>query len=502
MFSTLAKNIALSAFSFSAVSLIGLLIVPALISAYGLAGFGLIAIGRFFLPTTALATLDLGYGEITINSVATSRATGVWDSCARLLSLNLAVACSVGIMAGIIMLVLASWIPLWFGVPAADQGKLSEVFLVNAALLPFFFSSLVAEGVLKGMESFGTQRLLEVLSTLAYAGCSLLAVGFGLDFRWVCYALLGSLLLRAAMAFTLAARVLRSNGLTLSGWTLIERDDFILRARGLCQNKLLGVVQAQSSMLLISIIFGPLALGTFEALSRLPRFAKSVLGLLASTVQPVAVRLEHLGDEYGLARLTRLGLILVASIAAPTLGLAIAFSEPLLRLWLGPDVSSLWGWQAAAFISPAFYALVSFGGSAILGRAYTMADMNRATLINVTVSIFVGLVLALWLNEMAFFVSQAVAVLVSVPWHLMIISRVTGLQSSTFLVLARIYFIALILALPAALVTQRIETFFGLISAMTIWTTACWITCLWIGLPASLRSRILWRAAAKLRICQ
>ncbi|MEI8265170.1 MAG: hypothetical protein WCI59_05410 [Betaproteobacteria bacterium] len=499
MLSGLITNVAISAVAFFAVSVVGLLIVPVLIGAYGLAGFGLIAIGRLFLPTTALAVLDLGYGEIATHSVATSRVTGDWSGCARRLGLNVAVAGTVGLAAGIGLFTLASWIPGWCRVPAEHQPQLTEVLRVTAVLLPVLLCSLVAEGVLKGFESFGVQRLIEVVSALAYAGGALWAAGRGLDFHWVCYALLGSLLLRAGLATGLAAWDLRAGQGTLARWTATERGEFFQRARGLFQSKLLGVAQAHSPSFLITILFGPVALGAFDALSRMPRFAKSVLGLLSSTVQPVAARLEQLTDEQGLARLGRLGLILVAAIAAPVLGLAVAFSEPLLRVWLGPDISSLWGWQAAYFIGPTLGALVSFGGSALLGRMSALAAMNRASLVNVAVIVFAGLALSPWLSERAFIASQVAAALVSVPWHLSIIAREIGLQRTTFFTVARIYAISLLLALPVVLVVHRVGSPVILVLAMAGWTIVCWMICLGIGLPASLRARVVSTLAARLR---
>jgi O-antigen/teichoic acid export membrane protein len=500
MLSGLVTNVAISAFAFFAVSVVGLLIVPVLIAAYGLAGFGLIALCRLFLPTAALAVLDLGYGEIATHSVAASRASGDWGGCARRLSLNLVVAGVVGLAAGASLYALAPWIPVLCRVPVEHQQGLAEVLRVTSLVLPVLLCSLVAEGVLKGFESFGAQRLVEVVSALVFAGGAVWAARSGLDFRWVCYALLASLLLRSVLAAGLAARALRSGRGGLAIWTSTERREFVLRARGLFQSKLLGVAQAQSPSLFVAILLGPGALGAFDLLSRMPRFAKSVLALLSSTVQPVAVRLDASADEQGLARLCRIGLILVAFIAAPVLGLAVAFSEPLLRLWLGPDLSSMWGWQAVYFIAPTIGALVSFGGSALLGRVSALSAMNRTSLVNVVIVIALGLALSPWLSERAFIASQFAAALVSVPWHLAIVAREIGLQRDTFVTVARLYLLSLTISLPSAFVLHHIDSLVVLAFAMAGWTIVCWIICLGMGLPLMLRIRIWSMLAAKLRV--
>lgn len=499
MLSGLITNVAISAVAFFAVSVVGLLIVPVLIGAYGLAGFGMIAIARLFLPTAALAVVDLGYGEMATHSVATARVTRDWDGCARRLGLNLATASAVGAAAGALLFVLAQWIPGWCRVPAEQQAALTEVLQVTAILLPLLLASLVAEGVLKGFESFGAQRSVEVVSALAYAGTALLAVGRGLDFRWVCFGLLASLVLRAALAGGLAARALAANRVAPARWSGNERGEFAQRARGLFQNKLLGVIQAHSPSVLVTALFGPVALGAFDALSRMPRFAKAVLGLLSSTVQPVAARLEQATDGQGLSRLGRVGMILVSVVAAPVLGVAVAFSEPLLRLWIGPEISVLWGWQALYFALPTLGALVSFGGSALLGRIGTLREMNRATFANVAISVAAGIALSPWLSERAFIASQVVAAVVSVPWHLWIIAREIGLRRETFATVTRVYAISVVLAVPAALVSHLISSAAVLTLAAASWTIVYWMACLAVGLPASLRTRVLAILKAKVR---
>lgn len=490
MFLALIANVGISVLAFFVVSVIGLLIIPVLIDTYGLGGFGLIGIARLFLPTTGLAIFDLGYVEISTNSIATTRMSGDWGSCMRLLGLNILVAVVVGLAAGTCLFILATWIPSWFGVAAVHQGELTEVLRFTALLLPLLMGSLVAEGVLKGFEAFRSQRLVEVISALSYAFSAVWAAKRHLDFRWICYGLLASLLLRAVLAAWLAAGSLRFNRMKFASWTLAERNEFIQRARGLLNNKLIGVAQAQAPSFLVSILFGPVALGGYDALTRLSRFAKSVLALLSSTVQPVAARIDNVEDEQSLARLGRLGLIVVACLAGPILGLAVAFSEPLLRLWLGPGLSSQWVWQAAYFIPTTLGALASFGCSALLGRMKAVAAMNRATLFNVIVIVVAGLSLAPSLGEYAFIASQVAASIVTVPWLLSIIADQIGLNRSTFIPVVRIYTISIILAVPVALTAhQDVGSPAILILAMAAWGISCWVICLVFGLPVSLRTR-------------
>jgi O-antigen/teichoic acid export membrane protein len=491
MFRGVFTNVAISAAAFFAVSIVGLLIVPVLIGAYGLAGFGLITIARLFLPTAALSVFDFGYSEMATHSVATTRVTGDWIGCARRLCLNFVTAAVVGAVAGIVLFILSAWIPDWCRVPTEHQDELIEVLRVTAILLPLLLASFVAEGVLKGFESFAKQRMVEVVSSLSYAGAALFVVDFGMDYRWVCYALLASLVLRAVLVSSLAVRALSLRRVRPTYWYSSEWCEFWQRVRGLSQNKLLSVAQAHSPSLLVAFLFGPVALGAFDALSRMPRFAKAVLGLLSSTVQPVAARLEQSDDGVSLTRLGRVGMILVSMVAATVLGLAIAFSEPLLRMWIGPEVSTLWGWHALYFVVPTFGALVSFGSSALLGRIGTLKKMNRVILVNVTISVVVALALSTRLGEKAFIASQVVGAMVSVPWHLSIIAREIGLQRETFFYVMRVYVIAVMMSCPVVFLAHLIANPYVLIFGAVAWIIGFLIVCIAFGLPSPMRELLL-----------
>ena len=69
MFKSLIKNTLISGVAFFAVSVLGLLLVPYLVSAYGVAGFGIISMARLFIPLMGMGIFDLGFGEFHIRDV-------------------------------------------------------------------------------------------------------------------------------------------------------------------------------------------------------------------------------------------------------------------------------------------------------------------------------------------------------------------------------------------------------------------------------------------------
>lgn len=473
MFSGLARNVIISAGAFFAISVVGLLLVPVLIGSYGLSGFGQIALARLFLPLGALAVLDFGFGEIATHSVASARVDGDWARCSRVLTLDLLAALAIGLASGMALWVVASYVPAWTSVPAADEAALAHVLRVTALLMPLLFMGILFEGIVKGYENFAMQRLIEVVSALAYAGMALLAVHLHLSFVWVCFTFLASLALRASLAACAATQALARDGARLMVWAKSDRVWFWGRASVLSQSKVQGSVQANAPSMLIGVLVGPAGLGIYDALSRMPRFAKAVLGLLNSTVQPVTVRLETSLDDASMARLGRLGLLLVAALTAPVLGAAMALSEPVLRLWLGQSITPLWPWQAVYFFVPALGALVGFGGSVLMVRRDVVKAMSRIGLLHIALTLLVGLAFVSTLQERAFVASQVLAALVTFPIYMRLIQRELGIGSATYAALSRIFAVALLMTLPTMLVAGEIASVPVLIVCLVAWIALC-----------------------------
>jgi O-antigen/teichoic acid export membrane protein len=488
MFAGVARNVLISAAAFFAVSVVGLLLVPVLLSAYGLEGFGQIALARLFVPLAALAVIDIGFGEIAMISVASARVDKDWGRCCRVLGLDMTAALLMGVASGVVLWSVASLVPRWAGLSVSDGSSLAFVLRFTAVLMPVFFISLVLEGVLKGYEDFARQRSLEVVGALTYAAMTLAAVGLGLDFYTVCLAFLASLVLRAGMAAFFAGRLLACDGARPIVWRVEDGTWFKGRARLLHRSKVLGALQGSGPSLLVSMAVGAAGLAVYEALTRLPKFAKSVLGLLNSTVQPLAVRLESQLQGDGLTRFGRSGLLIVAIIAIPALGAGAALSEPIIRLWLGPSLAVLWPWQAMYFAVPALGAVVGFGGSALLARGSAIAAMSRITVVYLLIVFTVGLLGADVIGERAFIAGQALAALVTFPVNMVLIRREMRLDKGTVIMLAKIFIVVLVLIPPTVLWAGQISSVPVLIASAAGWVTIAFLASLVFAVDAETRS--------------
>ncbi len=498
MLGPLFRNVALSAAAFFVVSVVGLLLVPVLIAKYGLAGFGHVAVARLFVPVAALAVLDFGFGEIATQAVARARANGDWQRCARLLTLASVGSVGVGAAAGIGLFVASPWIPGWMSIAAADRPGLTGVLVATSVAMPLLFLSLVCEGIVKGFESYLAQRGIEVLSALSYAGLTLGAIWTDRDVNVVCYALLISLVLRALVAGAVAVHSLNLRGIRPARSLSDDRSHFYALSRVMAANKVLGATQSQSPPLLIGVFFGPLAVGTYDALNRLPRFAKGVLGTLSSTVLPVATRLDSVADNKGLRRLGQTGVLVIGLVSLPPLAAAITFSEPILRLWIGASLSTMWQWQAALFLVPAASVLVGFGATALLGRPHVVSMMNRLVALQIALQLTISVVAGAWLRELGFVLGQVTAVLLTFVLQMRQVNTELGVPGAANWRLLRMLGVTIALGVPGALLAGRIHSWSSLALGSVGWLIACWAACYFVVMSAEQRRKL--REAVKARL--
>lgn len=489
MLRSLVKNVAISAVAFSSISVIGLLLVPVLIRQYGIAGFGYISFVRLFLPTTALGIFDFGLGETTTQAVARARMDADWSRLGGILRLVVLLATVTGIVVGVALAGASPWLGEWLTITRQPDAFLHLIW-ATAALMPLLFMSLVFEGVIKGFERYVALRSLETFTSLLYAFLVLAIVRFSFDVTVVCYALLATQAFRAVVAAVLALKCLRCERIPLHQSKPEDFQYFKSLTFSMAANKVLGTSQTQLAPVLIGFFLGPAAVGTYDALSRLPRAAKAILGLLSSTILPLASKLESAADATGLRRLGHVGILLIGLLSMPPLVAAMVFSQPLLRLWIGSELSIFHIWQSSMFIVPALSVLLSFGGTALLVRPNVVKLMNRLTLLQIALQFALAWLAVSALQERAFILGQVVAVVVTFVPQLRLICGELGVHPRIYYQLARLVALLMVLALPVLWWVPSISNWIHLVGIMGIWTLVAWVASFFLVLPATYRNKI------------
>jgi O-antigen/teichoic acid export membrane protein len=428
MFRSLAKNILISGMAYAVISLIGLFLAPFLIAAYGLAGYGQVLLARLFLPTSTFAFLDFGIGETATRLVATANSDGDWPEAARGLTLLGAIALAASTALGLAVLLVAWRLPDWLSIAPDQRPGFTLVMLATAALQPVLFLSMIFEGALKGFESFRRLRSCEIAAGLFYAALAIGAVAAGLGPNWVAAGLLASLALRFALVAVAASRSLRARRVGPARWSARTRTEIFRWSRLMLYGKSLGTLQSQVAQPLIGLLIGPAAVGAFDAVTRLPRAAKSIFGLMSGTVLPLAAGLKARADAASLKRLGAYGILVGLLAAVPPLVFAMVYSRALLHYWIGEEVTGFWGWQSAMFAVSIMSVAVSFGNSILLADRAAATRMTALSFLQVALQIALSLALVGTLDQWAFVVGHAASAALVFPAQFELIRRTLGLD--------------------------------------------------------------------------
>lgn len=423
MFNSLVRNIAITGVAYAFISVVGLVLAPVLIGAYGLVGYGQILLARIFLPSAAFGFLDLGVGENTTRTIASARADQDWGRATRVITLLTALALGVAMVTGALLAIFAPLLAGWLSIAESERPGFIAILRITAALQPFLFLSLIAEGSLKGFEKFKQVRSCEVASALVFGALAVGAVIYGLGPNFVSLALLIGLTIRSLLAFIFAGPELIKHGVRLMRWNKTEWRETLGWSRTMMFNKILGTLQTQAASPLLGALVGPAAVGLFDAIVRLPRFVKSIFSLTSSTVLPLAARLRAGGDSASMTRLGDVGIIAAMAMFTPATALAMAFSESIITFWLGAKVAPYWYWQSLMFVVPILNVAISFGGTILLAEHVAARSLNRLAAMQVFLQLLLSLALLPWLNPWSFIVGQVVSVLLIFPAQLVLIHR-------------------------------------------------------------------------------
>ena len=407
MLRKLLVDTAITAGAFLVATAIGLLLVPVLIGAYGLSGFGLIVLARVLLPAGAMGIVDFGIGEIATQAVATARTSGDWGMARARLRLLAWMTVALVAVIGVSTFMLAVPASEWFKVPPEVRDSFTDLIQVTAIALPVLFAGLLAEGVLRGFQKFSILRSVEVVLSLLYAAAVLIGVWLGCDYAFPAWAFLAMQATRSVVFVAGAWRLLPQGP---RAETDVGARGYVWeRARLLFTARILGTLQHQAPTLLVGLLVGPAAVGIYDTIVRLPKFVKSALAVMGSTLLPAAMRLEAAGDHGRLQAIAGFTISVLPALVFPPIAAMAAFSGDVLNVWLGPEFVRYAPWLAAFLAIPALNTIVSFQSSTLLNRPEYLRGNNRIAIVQTALQLVLSLALVRWMAQDAFILGQVVA---------------------------------------------------------------------------------------------
>ncbi|HEY9454882.1 MAG TPA: lipopolysaccharide biosynthesis protein [Bradyrhizobium sp.] len=432
MIKRLIQNTVISTVAFGAAAILGLIVIPVIIRTWGVTEFGLIVITRLLLPSGMMAVLDFGLSEVATQVVARAREHRDWDRVGRQLSFLTVVSILLAVTLSASIWLGAPYISAVMKVDAAHADRFISILhytaLANLVLVP----ALVWEGTVKGFERYNLLRLSEFTTTLAYVALTVWASTASVSFEIVAYIFLATLVARALAVLIATIAALTNKRAKFGAWTAPIRRELSHRCLLLLQGKLIGGITGPIQPLLVGLLFGPTAVGIYDALVRLSRVSKAVVSLLTSALLPVASRLDERGSSTTFQRLGELGLVMLPMLTLPPLAAAAILSPQIMQLWIGPLLAPYASWMGVSFVIPICAQYLTIGSVIFLTRTEIQARLNLllglqlfiwAALSAATVSVFA---------ERAFILGQAVASLVVLPWQIETQRRALDLDRRAF----------------------------------------------------------------------
>jgi O-antigen/teichoic acid export membrane protein len=490
----LFENTVVSAISFFIISLSGLLVVPVIVRHWGLAEFGILVIVRSLLPIGLAGVFDLGVSEMTTQIVARARANHDRDQASSQVSVLLKVAVVASFTSATILVTAEPLFHRLFHIDDAHAEAFRLILYVTAAANLFLFPSLIGEGILRGFERFPFLRSFDVAAALLYALGAVIAAYLSLPFQTLAFVYLGASVLRGVIVCLEAWRLFKSAGF----WCGLHAERaLVMNTFRHCwiimQGKVLGSLQWTLLPIIVGTLLGPTAVALYDILTRLPRFAKSVLSLLCSSLLPFSVRLEQLDSGPAMLRLARAGLIILPAITVPPLVGCAFLSEPILRFWIGPQVVNYSWWMAMMFVVTIIHQYLSFASVIMLSRPNVLRTLNRLALLHLIIMAAVIAVAFTTLAERAFILGQTVAWIAIWPIQSLVIARELRIGVRRLL---RMIILQGILMSPAILIALwapnhlQLSSIPQLIAALGFWTIGQWILHYWLILEVPERKEV------------
>jgi O-antigen/teichoic acid export membrane protein len=425
------QNTAISAVAYGLAGVLGLFAVGVIARSYGLAGLGLIVLSRAFLPSGFLALVDLGVSETTTQVVARGR-VGDFAVASEKVTLLTVVAGTMGVISGVAVWITAAWLSRVFKV-APDQAEIFiSILRVTALMLPVAFLGLVAEGALKGFEHYGWLRSTEVGGNVIYVAAVYASIWRGASFEWVAYSYLAMTVIKYFVLAAVVHRVVRGTSLRFSYWTPSSRQDVFHRCWLMFHNRVAGVLQQTIAPLAIGALYSPAEVGTYDLITRLPRFLKATMAPLHSAIIPLSTRIEETTDTRRLQMLGRNGLVLPAAIVVPILVVVALFSQDILKLWVGPQHANQWPWLALSMLIPAITVMLGAGQTALMVRSDFLRLNTRWLYLQVLTQYLVTALGLFWFRERAFILGWVVSFVVFAPVIARRMLTLMNLPSSLF----------------------------------------------------------------------
>jgi O-antigen/teichoic acid export membrane protein len=410
----LIRNIYLNISSFSINTVIGLSVIPLIIKAYGLEGYGIFVLARQLLPIGLIGFFEAGLPEATSRYVASSLAENKSELASNVTKVALVCAMIIGMTLLFCLLVFSGAVVKILSIPGRYADSFEFIIFIAAVSLPFYFAGNILRGALEGLGRFDAVRLTEVVGSIFFLVLVIALPKFnlGLNAIIISFIIIGNV---RSVFYLIIAKFHFQFSFSIKKQELSDARPMLQHAMAFLESKLYSA--ALNNAPLVIAAYGTssvLSAGALDAVMKIPRLLKTGCGMFGNVLLPYSAKADVEGKDFSKSNFIKFGTIILSAIIIPLVFVMGIFSEEIIINWLGIEKTNLTIWFVCSLIFPALISTVSIGNSMLVARRHAVHRLNRIAFSQVLIFYLVVIALQDFFEWEAFLLATLASTLVSV----------------------------------------------------------------------------------------
>lgn len=348
--------------------LLGLLLVPIILSSVGQEKYGLIVLIIFLsVRSGILGIFTFGIQQATTKFVAEYYANKEYSKITTLLASSIIFYSFISTILICILFFAKEWLFLdVFNVSSQLLNDYLKAFNFFLASILFQFISLVFLGYFEGLHQFFISKTIDTLSYTAYFLATLLSLNLG-------YGYIEIIKLFSFMhifTFLLCLLAFKLNKAHFNIKVAFERELSLVWLKycaKLFSNSIAATLWNHSPKFFVTTLLSPSYLAIYDIVSKIPGNLKSFFGLGNRVIVPTASELLAKGKGGSNKQLFNIGLKLNLLLFTPFLIVLTFFADTILSIWVGEEFIQYAYLMQILLLIPLLSMFMSFGFSIFLG---------------------------------------------------------------------------------------------------------------------------------------
>lgn len=192
-------------------------------------------------------------------------------------------------------------------------------------------------GFLEGMQRFDILQGVQIVGTIAYAAATAIVLFLGYDYWAIAVARVVIVILQCYMYFYVIVIQGKSLCFRIASVSWYSLKDIVHMSKFVFIGKLSSYIFFNTPKFLISVFLGPLAMTSYEAVSKIIRGLKIACGFLNTGIIPAASELAVVEKKESLKNLFIKSIRYQLFILYPLIFALLFFSSSLYKIWLGKE---------------------------------------------------------------------------------------------------------------------------------------------------------------------